>query len=206
MKRRTGEQSLQRIFIFDPTRCFGCSGCVAACANANKTPGGLLWRTLHKLPPHDCDNKTIYLSVSCNHCENPPCVKGCPANALEKREKDGVVIHYKEKCLGCRYCQMSCPYDAIKWDEEEHVVSKCIFCFERLDNGEEPACVATCFGSALKQKLVDIDEIKDKYELESPGLKHIEKIGPCIRFIDTLKDNSTAHPSNTLNPTDSKGE
>ncbi|MGE5342066.1 MAG: 4Fe-4S dicluster domain-containing protein [Candidatus Omnitrophota bacterium] len=174
---------IQRFFIFDPNRCFGCNGCSAACANINHTPPGILWRTLHKLPPYDGDHRTVYLSVSCNHCENPPCVKGCPANALEKRQSDGAVIHHKNKCLGCRYCQMVCPYDAIKWDDVSKVVSKCHFCYERLDKGQEPACVETCFGGALKQERINIENIPDSYETESPGLNHVKTIGPCIRFI-----------------------
>ncbi len=174
---------MQRIFIFDVGRCFGCNGCVAACANVNHTPAGLLWRTLHKLPPHDGDHRTIYLSVSCNHCENPPCVKGCPANALEKRSSDGVVIHNPDKCLGCGYCRMTCPYDAIKWDEASGLVSKCHFCHERLAEGREPACVETCFAGALKQELVTLGDLPAEYEKESAGLKHIEDIGPAVRFI-----------------------
>lgn len=138
------------------------------------------------MPPHDGDNKTVYLSVSCNHCESAPCVKACPANALEKREADGIVIHHKEKCLGCRYCQMACPYEAIQWDAAAGVVSKCHFCHERLELGREPACVETCFGKALKQELTDGDE-RD-YEKESPGLTHIEGVGPSIRFVKSRKE------------------
>ena len=182
-----GNIKKQRVFIFDVARCFGCNGCVAACANANQTPAGLLWRTVHKLPPHDGDHKTIYLSISCNHCENPPCVKACPANALTKNSSDGVVIHDPDKCLGCRYCQMACPYDAIKWDEASGVVSKCNFCHERLAEGREPACVETCFGGALKQKLVMPGELSSEYETESLGFKHIESIGPAVRFVRFIK-------------------
>ncbi|HLP49123.1 MAG TPA: 4Fe-4S dicluster domain-containing protein, partial [Candidatus Kapabacteria bacterium] len=118
------------------------------------------------------------------HCENPPCVKGCPANALEKRMSDGIVIHYPDKCLGCRYCQMACPYDAIKWEEDARVVSKCHFCHERLAEGREPACIETCFAGALKQKLVIFDDLPVEYKKESPGFKYIENIGPAVRFIN----------------------
>jgi len=174
---------MQRIFVFEVSRCFGCNGCAAACANINHTPGGVLWRTVHKLPPHDGDHRTVYLSVSCNHCENPPCVKACPSNALEKRPSDGVVVHYPDKCIGCRYCQMACPYDAPKWEPETGLTSKCNFCVERLDRGLEPACVETCFSGALKQELVEKWSIPSFYKKEAPGLIHIENIGPNTRFI-----------------------
>lgn len=176
----------QRIFVFDTARCFGCHGCVAACANINQTPADVLWRTVHKLPPWDGEHGTVYLSVSCNHCQEPPCVKSCPANALEKRKSDGIVIHDQEKCLGCRYCQMACPYDAIKWDEQAGVVSKCHFCYERVDKGEKPACVETCFGGALTMELLADNDISGQYGKESPGLKYFETIGPGMRIIDSF--------------------
>jgi len=179
----------QRFFIFHPDRCFGCNGCTAACTNINETPGGLHWRTVHKLPPWDGDHRTLYLSVSCNHCENAPCVRGCPANALEKRESDGIVLHHREKCIGCRYCQMCCPYDALKWDEEARVVSKCHFCFERLEKGNQPACVETCFAGALKQEFIENGELPQSYKKESAGLKHIIKVGPAIRFVNKNSSN-----------------
>jgi Fe-S-cluster-containing dehydrogenase component len=181
--RKTGELMLQRIFIFDMERCFGCNGCVAACANVNDTPGGVLWRNLHKLPPENGRSDTVYLSVSCNHCENPPCVSACPAAALEKRESDGVVLHYADKCIGCRYCTMACPYDAIKWEAELGVVSKCHFCHERLEESREPACVETCFAGALNQLVVESPVETTVYKKDAPGLVHIPSVGPSIRFI-----------------------
>lgn len=172
----------QRYFIFDNARCFGCNGCVAACANANQTPARLLWRSLFKLPPHAGSSDTIYLSLACNHCRQAPCVTACPARALDKRASDGVVIHYADRCLGCRYCQMACPYDAIRWDAARGVVSKCHFCFERLQRGLEPACVETCFAGALTQVVVDEDEPAG-YEQQAPGLVYLPEVGPAIRFL-----------------------
>lgn len=171
----------QRVFIFDPETCFGCNGCVAACVNANSPGEEIHWRNLHKLPPNDGDHKTIYLSISCNHCENPPCAAACPANALEKRESDGVVVHHPERCIGCKYCQMACPYDAIKYNPAKGIVSKCHFCFERLEEEREPACVETCFAGALRQLVVETTEDLS-LQREMPGLLHDPAVGPAIRF------------------------
>lgn len=179
---------MQRFFIFDSERCFGCGGCVAACVNANETTAKVMWRTVHKLPPHEGDHHTVYISMSCNHCENPACVNGCPTNALEKRVSDGVVIHHKEKCVGCRYCQMTCPYGAPKWDETQHIISKCHFCFERLDQGGEPACVETCFGGAIKQILIANDDELKTYFKEQEGFIYMEKTKPALRFVTPAKD------------------
>jgi Fe-S-cluster-containing dehydrogenase component len=171
------------VFIFDLERCFGCSGCVAACANANATPPGLFWRRLLKLPPWDGDHHTIYLSIACNHCVNAPCAEACPAGALEKREGDGVVLRHAERCIGCRYCQMACPYDAIRWEAAAGEVSKCNFCHERLEESREPACVETCFSGALTQRIVEIAEGPDEYLKEAPGFRHHSGAEPAIRFI-----------------------
>lgn len=173
-------------FIFNPRRCFGCNGCVSACKNVNNYNVKNFWRNVYKIIPESGNNNTLFISLSCNHCKNPSCVKACPAAALFKRE-DGIVLHDKDKCLGCRYCQMACPYDAIKWDEEEKVVQKCDFCHKKLDSGEEPACVQTCFGEALQFHCV-----KDKKELDGlkkdiPGFIHIEKNDPAIRFTLDIK-------------------
>lgn len=174
----------RRIFIFDTERCFGCNGCVAACASANGTPEGILWRTIHKLPPEDGDHNTRYLSIACNHCDNPPCAKGCPTGALHKRDKDGVVTHNADICIGCRYCEMSCPYDAIKFLEELGVISKCQFCYERLDEGRTPACVETCFSGALMQ-IVVTDEVEfEALSKTMTGFENNKKVDPSIRFVN----------------------
>lgn len=173
----------QRIFVFDPGKCFGCFGCTAACANANDTLPGLLWRQVLKLPPNEGSHETVYLSVSCNHCAEAPCVKACPSEALKKREDDGVVIHDPELCIGCQYCRMACPYDAIRWEGSRGVVSKCNFCHERLEEEREPACVETCFAGALKQRIVEVGEEAGDLTKESPGLIHLEDVGPNIRFV-----------------------
>lgn len=166
-------------FAFDPSRCFGCHGCTAACVNVNATPPGLFWRHVHPLPPEPGTSTTTYLSMSCNHCNGAPCAAGCPAEALVKRP-DGLVLHDAERCLGCRYCEMACPYGAIQWDEARQVVSKCHLCAPRLDAGREPACVATCFAGALA--LVDLDVPGAPEPVPHPGLPLLPGVGPNLRL------------------------
>lgn len=170
----------QHFFIFDPSQCFGCFGCVSACVNVNKTKEH--WRRVFKLPPCNGMSDTLYLSMSCNHCEEPACVKACPTNAMTKRKKDGIVLHTCERCIGCKYCQMACPYGAIEWDEANKTVAKCTMCHERLDRGEEPACVSTCFGGALALKTVDSVEKIDVLSKEMIGFTHYNEAKPSIRF------------------------
>ncbi|MFA8341522.1 MAG: 4Fe-4S dicluster domain-containing protein [Rhodothermaceae bacterium] len=177
------EARLQRVFVFDSDLCIGCNGCSAACQNINNTTSDLPWRKVHKLPPCDGDNKTFYISMSCNHCENPPCMNACPTNSYTKRESDGVVIHNSETCMGCKYCQMACPYGAIKWNNNQGIVNKCHFCFERLDKDEQPACVQTCFAGALTQQIINIEEMDETHSKEIPGIKYMPDVNYSIRFI-----------------------
>lgn len=180
---------VQRYFVLDTDLCFGCSGCTAACATANGTPP-VWWRIVHKLPPEDGASDLRWLSLACNHCAEPPCVKACPSNALYKREEDGIVLHNDERCLGCRYCSMACPFDAIRLDEESGVISKCHLCSERLEEGREPACVETCFAGALRQIIIGDPKELDYYNLEVPGFKRYPKINPSILFAKVLGDPS----------------
>ena len=92
---------------------------------------------------------TYFLSVACHHCERPACLAACPSGAYEKRA-DGIVVHHEEKCIGCRYCEMACPFGAPRYSEEKGVMTKCHLCHHRLDGGERPACVAACPTEALQ--------------------------------------------------------
>lgn len=101
-----------------------------------------------------------YLPVQCNHCDNPPCVKVCPTGATYKAD-DGIVMMDYEKCIGCRFCVVSCPYNArrFNWFKPElrpeeindkvpvrplGVVEKCTFCAHRTREGKLPRCVEVC--------------------------------------------------------------
>ena len=102
-----------------------------------------------------------YLSISCNHCSNPTCVDGCPTGAMNKREQDGLVVVDQKKCVGCRYCEMRCPYGAPQFDEAQKVMTKCDGCFDRVEEGLQPVCVDSCPQRALE--FGDIEELRAKY-------------------------------------------
>jgi Fe-S-cluster-containing dehydrogenase component len=103
--------------------------------------------------------------VFCNHCENPPCVRVCPTKATWRRD-DGIVMMDWHRCIGCRYCVAGCPYGSrsFNWEDPrpylaspdpqfptrtKGVVEKCTLCEERLDKGQQPACVEACPDKAL---------------------------------------------------------
>jgi molybdopterin-containing oxidoreductase family iron-sulfur binding subunit len=114
------------------------------------------------------NNTLMYITLACQHCGNPACVRVCPVGATYKREEDGVVFQDYDKCIGCRMCMAACPYSGVRvfnWEEpkhpldfavgdkdvpthQKHVVEKCTFCAHRLARSEEPACVEVCPGRA----------------------------------------------------------
>lgn len=93
--------------------------------------------------------KRVFVPTFCMQCQNAPCIDVCHIPGAIYRREDGIVVINKDKCDGCRLCMQVCPYDALYFDEERHVVDKCDFCADRLDQGLEPACVATCMSRAM---------------------------------------------------------
>ena len=105
--------------VIDLQRCVGCGGCVIACKNENNVKQDVAWasrisHTVGKFP----NVKYEYIPTLCNHCANAPCVKGCPTGAMHKAEGD-ITMHDPDKCIGCRYCIINCPYGVIHFNEEE---------------------------------------------------------------------------------------
>ena len=137
-------------FRLDLARCVGCGACVLACRIENRLPEGVSWRrTLQVNRPRIGGGPTYHLSVACHHCESPPCVKACPSGALGKRP-DGLVFLDPDRCMGCRYCEMACPFGAPSFDAAAGVMTKCHLCHHRLEGGSAPACVAACPTEALQ--------------------------------------------------------
>jgi len=105
--------------VIDLQRCTGCGGCIVACKNENNLPEGIAWsnkitETKGTFP----DIRFSYLPTLCNHCENAPCVSGCPTQAMYYGE-NGIVMHDTRKCIGCRYCMAHCPYGVISFNWED---------------------------------------------------------------------------------------
>ncbi len=104
--------------VIDLQLCTGCGGCIIGCKNENNLPEGVRWsnkmtETLGRFP----NVRYHYRPTLCNHCENAPCVRGCPTRALHKIE-GGITAHDPDKCIGCRYCMVNCPYGVpnYTWD------------------------------------------------------------------------------------------
>lgn len=135
----------------DLNRCVQCYACTVACKIVNGVPVGNYWNKVLRIGPnptpggsgHFPDVEMYYLTVGCQHCQDPECVKVCPTEASRKME-DGTIQIDKSKCIGCQFCAMSCPYGVRYLNEAERVVEKCTLCEQRIAQGEIPECVRQC--------------------------------------------------------------
>jgi anaerobic dimethyl sulfoxide reductase subunit B (iron-sulfur subunit) len=160
-------------FTFDATFCSGCKACQAACKDKNNLPLGVLWRRVYEVSggswhrDGEAWNNTVFaynLSIACNHCIHPKCAGICPANAYNVRE-DGIVILDTTKCMGCGYCAWACPYGAPQYNPEAGFMTKCNFCFDDLDQGLPPACVAACPMRVLEYVQISAESVRAANEI-----------------------------------------
>ncbi|HXZ33607.1 MAG TPA: hydrogenase 2 operon protein HybA [Terriglobales bacterium] len=172
--------------LYDNTICTGCKACMPACNEANGLPpdttlSGGIWDA-----PADLNSKTkniiklyqepeapgfAYVKRQCMHCLDPACATGCPFGSLKKSDW-GAVTWNGSLCIGCRYCEVACPFDVPKfeWDHWNPKIVKCEFCYDRLHNNEQPACTAVCpTGAVIYGKRTDLlAKAKDRVAA-SPG-------------------------------------
>lgn len=158
-------------FYFDQTKCTGCKACVIACKDKHDHPVGINWRRVVEYTggfwredplehAFTADVFAYYTSVSCNHCTDAICTEVCPSKAMHKGE-NGIVSVDPKVCIGCRYCEMACPYSAPQFDAANGVMTKCDFCQDLLAVGGTPACVAACPSRALD--FGEVEELRAKY-------------------------------------------
>lgn len=107
--------------VIDTRRCVGCRACVLACKAENKTPPGVSYTVVfEEILENRPNDKPVFMTKPCFHCEYPPCTDVCPVSATYKREQDGIVVVDYDRCIGCRYCMTACPYSARWFDFGEN--------------------------------------------------------------------------------------
>lgn len=164
--------------LVDTTRCIGCRACEKACAAEHGFPvpdtvndGALdrhrktsetAWTVVNRFATSKGE---YFVKTQCMHCWQPACTAACLTNAMHKT-LEGPVIWRSSKCMGCRFCMVSCPFDMPKFEYHEWnpKIQKCNLCFDRLEEGKKPACVAACPTDALmfgmKRDLMEIARVR----------------------------------------------
>lgn len=177
----------QHGFYFNADNCIACHACEAACSEKNDNPAHISFRSVGFVeggtyPAY----QRINISMACNHCDDPVCLKGCPTRAYTKYAEYGAVLQDPDICFGCGYCTWVCPYNAPQLDPVKGQVSKCNMCVDRLEVGLKPACVSACLGNALDFGVVEnIPENRTQAKTEIPGFPRTDITHPNIRFQQT---------------------
>ena len=179
--------------VVDLDRCIGCHGCEIACKNENNIALGEYWNKVVERGPFGeyPDLEMYFLPTMCQQCQDAPCVNVCPTGA-SYRDADGMVLVDKEKCIGCKYCMMACPYGVRSWSPSEHVVEKCTLCGQLTSVGEEPKCVAACCASARFYGDLDDPNSDASRALAAAGADSVHRLkdvgnGPQTAYILSAK-------------------
>ena len=177
--------------LVDSTQCLGCRSCEVACAEAHGFPeperlGDEAIFATHRetevkrftvVNKATGDGEDRYAKSQCMHCVVPACASACPVKALDKT-LDGPVVYHEDRCIGCRYCMISCPFGVPKYEYDKAVpyVRKCDLCAPRLAEGKPPACVANCPAGALQFGKRSELLAEARRRVYAPGSKYVPHI------------------------------
>jgi formate dehydrogenase iron-sulfur subunit len=192
-------------FFTDTSVCIGCKACEVACKEWNQLPekedelgflgqsldntgelNGSTWRHvkfLDNVPDETmgAGNGGAFLLMSdvCKHCKHAACLEVCPTGAIIRTEFDTVFIQ-EDVCNGCRNCIAACPYDVIDIDPARDVARKCTLCYDRLQDGLEPACAKACPTDSIQFGELTVlkrEAKKREADLHAQGLKEANLYG-----------------------------
>lgn len=196
--------------VIDLKKCVGCQACSVSCKGANATPPGDLRCWVDRVEEGTYPEATVtFVPKMCNHCENAPCIEACAVEGATYKREDGIVVIDKEKCIGCKACITTCPYEARHSVEEgvgyfgesltafeeagygrhpAKTVDKCDFCLSRAAEGAvpEPACASACPAGA--RLFGDIDTLRSVIdERDGTVLLAEEGTHPVVHYLPNVK-------------------
>ncbi|WP_134701637.1 4Fe-4S dicluster domain-containing protein [Ammoniphilus sp. YIM 78166] len=175
--------------FIDTSVCTGCKGCQVACKEWNKLPmadeigltgnsydntgslSAVNWRHVKFIEQFSDDRsqeRWLFMTDSCKHCQQAGCMEVCPTNAIIRTEFDTVYIDH-DICIGCRYCVSGCPFGVISVDDIKGTAQKCTLCYDRLQDGQQPACAQTCPTDCIQ--FGDVDDLMKQADTKLELLK-----------------------------------
>lgn len=203
--------------LVDVTKCEGCERCVAACVERNEldpvqaaldratTPDGL---SAHRLSSVLEVGEGRFARKACMHCLDPSCVSACIVGGLTK-SPDGPVVYDADKCIGCRYCMLACPFDVprYEWEAVLPFVKKCTMCDDLLEQGEPPACVGACPYGALEFGERDVLLGEAHRRLEEEPERYLPRVwgeeefgGTSVLYVSDVELEALGWPRDTAAP------
>jgi molybdopterin-containing oxidoreductase family iron-sulfur binding subunit len=167
----------------DLDRCQGCRACMESCKVENNTVQGNFWMYVFRFEEGTYPNTEMsFLPRPCQHCDNAPCVKVCPVGARYKRE-DGIVLTDTDRCIGCRYCEVACPYGVnyFNWVEPKKAQYPVV-------NWEDEDLATVTSGAVPPYRNPDLDELQGPEQRHTAGGGHakgvMEKCTFCVHRVD----------------------
>jgi len=179
---------MQKTITVNIEKCLACRSCEIACALAH-SESKVLQEAVNESPRPQRrvtveTAEGFAVPIQCRHCADAPCVTVCPTGAIHRHKPEDPVLIDKEKCIGCKFCLIACPFGVIDITRDGKAVVKCDLCIERTKAGEEPACVQACPTGALK--LADEEQLAaEKRARTACGLVTASK-----KERETLQENS----------------
>lgn len=211
-KAKAGLPNRKFAMVIDLSKCANARQCVDACKEGHLLPKDHEWMKIYMLQDDNLTAK-YWFPRPCFHCDKPMCVSVCPVGATYKRP-DGIVLIDNQRCIGCKFCMTGCPFSArvFNWKDPEvevpegHVydpetnipavegtVGKCVFCADKLRNGELPRCVTACpmgvlyFGDLLEDTVTNGAETVrfSKLMADRAGYRYKEELGtlPSVYYL-----------------------
>lgn len=195
--------------LYDSAVCVGCKACMSACKIYNDLPPEHSSKEPLWDDPIDLSSKTFniikvyrngkaetqnietdgfaYVKRQCMHCVDPSCVSACPVRALTKNAETGIVMYNKKNCIGCRYCQVACPFNVprFEWDSPTPEINKCQLCDHRIEKGGYAACCEFCpTGASIFGRVEDLMKEAKKRLTLKPGDSYmypVQKVDSSFR-------------------------
>ena len=150
---------MKNMLVVKVEKCVGCKSCEMACAIEHSVSKDLSL-AIHETPRPKSrvrvqQGATFAVPLQCRQCEDAPCITICPTKALHRADADSPVMIDHDLCIGCQWCVLACPFGVISLDSDGRSIVKCDQCFERVQQGKQPACVTGCPTGALDYTAMD---------------------------------------------------